>query len=94
MYEFSGPEGLTTEELCASVAEGTGKPVVHRPADVEEYVRVCVEAGEPEPFSRGLATLYTAVEQGFTNVVSTHIEELTGVAPLRMVDLVRARYAT
>jgi NAD(P)H dehydrogenase (quinone) len=92
VYELTGPEALTTEELCKAVAQGTGKPVEHRPVSVEEYVRICVEGGEPEPFAWLLATLYTAIERGFTGRASAHIEELTGTAPKRMVDLVRARY--
>lgn len=92
IYELTGPRTLTTEELCATVAEATGRTVQHREATVEDYVAVCVADGMPEPFARLLATLYTPVARGLTDRCTDHIAQLSGRPPLGLPALIQARF--
>ncbi len=92
IYELTGPETFTTEELCAVVSEATGKPVRHSHPQVADYVRTCVEEGVPESAAHFLATLYAPVPLGLNALCTDHIEQLTGTAARGLRELIADRY--
>ncbi len=86
VYNLTGPERLTTADLCDAVAGVTGKPVVDKGAKDQDYIDACIADGEPEQFSYLLLTLYHAIGQGHLDVVSDDIEQLTGKASESFAD--------
>lgn len=92
IYELTGPQAHTAEELCALVSEATGREVAYRPATVEDYVRAAVSTGTPEPAAHFLATLYAPVPLGLNAVCTDHIEALTGTPPQGLRALIRGSY--
>ena len=94
LYDLTGPEALTTDALCDAVARVTGAPVRGSQATVEDYIRACAQGGEPPAFARLLATLYDPVRLGMTHIVTDHIEQLTGTAPLGFEAFLRQRMDT
>lgn len=78
IYNLTGPQAMTTAELCATVARVTGKPVVHREATDQDYIQACLDGGTPEPFAHLLLTLYWDIRDGRCDVASDDIEILTG----------------
>lgn len=78
VYHLTGPQALTTADLCATVARVTGEPVEDRNATDEDYVSVCLESGEPEGFTHVLLTLYRTIRDGYCDRTSDDIEQLTG----------------
>lgn len=77
-YSLTGPMAHTTGELCEIVARVTGKPVARTDASEQDYVDRCRAEGEPEIMISILASLYAAVREGFYDVVTDDIEQLTG----------------
>ncbi len=77
-YNLTGPEAITTAELCESVARVTGEIVVHRESTDQDYLQACLDGGTPEPFARLLLTLYWTIRDGHCNVATNDIEILTG----------------
>jgi len=91
-FDLTGPVAHTTEDLCDIVQRVTGSPIAYRDASEAEYIASCLEAGEPEPFARLLATLYTPVRDGLTSFATNHIEQLTGQAPEPLDDFLRRQW--
>lgn len=92
IYDLTGPEALTTADLAAIVSRVTGREVVDPRASEEDYVRLCIEDGIPEPFAHLLASMYRAIREGFFDKVSRDIERLTGTPPLDLEELLRRRW--
>ena len=92
VYNLTGPESLTTAELCQAVAAVTGKPVAVSTASDEDYLDACRNSGTPEYFARWLLTMYHAVREGFMDVVTSDIEILTGHPAERFQDFLKREY--
>ncbi|MDZ4654872.1 MAG: SDR family oxidoreductase [Coriobacteriia bacterium] len=93
IHNLVGPELLTTKDLCALVAEATGKHIVYVPAEPGDYVQVCTEEGVPEELAVVLATMYIAIAQHLMEVPLGAIEKLTGTPPKSMRELLAERVA-
>ncbi len=87
VYELTGTEALSMVDVAASIAA-----VVHRPMEfvaitVEEYVSQCRERGLPEPVIEVWRSVWEAVDAGELELVTDHLEQLTGRPPLGFSDL-------
>jgi len=78
VYNLTGPEALTTADLCNAVATITGQPVADSRATDEDYLAACAKDQLPEFVAGLLLTMYHAIRRGFMNVVTDDIEALTG----------------
>ena len=92
VYNLTGPEALTTSDLCHAVAAVAGKPVVDSRATDEDYLEACSKDGTPEFLAHLLLTMYHAIRRGFMDVVTDDIEALTGKAPESFEDYLRRVY--
>lgn len=90
-YNLTGPEALTTGDLCAAVAAVTGAEVVPGDPSDEDYVRVCQESGESEFLTQALLTLYHTIRAGHCDVVTHDIERLSGAPPMSFEAYLRSR---
>jgi NAD(P)H dehydrogenase (quinone) len=93
-YNLTGPEVLTTAQLCEAVARVTGEKVEASDATDEDYMQACLAEGEPEEFSRLLLTLYHAIRDGHLDLASDDIARLTGKPAKRFEDLLRKHRAS
>ncbi len=89
IYNLTGPEALTTADLCAAVSNVTGKPVVDKKATDQQYIDACIAEGEPEKFTYLLLSLYQAISQGHFDLVTDNIEKLTVKPAEGFEDLLR-----
>jgi NAD(P)H dehydrogenase (quinone) len=90
IYNLTGPERMTTADLCRAVATATGKPVEDRNASDDDYRAI---AGDQPPFMTAvLLGLYHGIRDGYYDVLSNDIETLTGKAPQRFEEQVRQHY--
>jgi NAD(P)H dehydrogenase (quinone) len=91
VYHLTGPQALTTAELCEAVARVTGEPVEYRDATDADYVKACRAGGEPERFTQLLLSLYWTIRDGFCDVAPGDIEALTGTPPERFESFLTRR---
>jgi len=89
-YNLTGPEALTTARLCELVAEATGADVKATEATDDDYIKACLDEGEPEDFSRLLLTLYHTIRDGHLDLASDDVERLTGAPAASLDALLRA----
>ncbi|WP_063803442.1 NAD(P)H-binding protein [Streptomyces silvensis] len=87
---ITGPEALSFDEVAATVARLTGRPVEHRPVTAERLAAHLAELGVPADFARILAALDTAIAGGAEDRVTDTVERLTGRPPRAFADFYRA----
>lgn len=92
IYKLTGPEALTTADLCRAVTEVTGHSVRDNGTTDLEYIQVCKQEKIPEDVIRLLLTMYHTIRNGFLDVVSDDIERLTGRPAERFEDYLRRSY--
>jgi NAD(P)H dehydrogenase (quinone) len=81
-YDITGPEALGAEDLAALYGELGGRPVEVVQLDDDAWVAAMVEhAGMPEPIAQTYATFGIAMRRGYSAVVSTSLQDLTGRTP-------------
>ncbi|MGD8353273.1 MAG: SDR family oxidoreductase [Pseudomonadota bacterium] len=92
IYHLTGPEALTTSDLCQAVAEVTGKPIVDSRATDDAYLKTCENNGTPGFHAHLLLSMYHAVRRGFMDVVTEDVRSLTGTPPERFRDYLKKAY--
>lgn len=92
-YPLTGPEALTVPEALAMVSDMAGKPIDVFPVTDTEMFEYFDALGVPRhasdivpdgpiPWSSDdMVTFGTAIREGFFNVVTDHVERITGNAP-------------
>ncbi|MDJ0762846.1 MAG: SDR family oxidoreductase [Myxococcota bacterium] len=90
-YHLTGPEPLTTADLCRIASRVTGTAVVDTGATDQDYVDVCLKSGEPEGFTQLLLTLYHTIREGYLDLASHDIETLTGQPAERFEDFLKRK---
>ncbi len=93
IYDLVGPELLSTEDLCKTVAEVTGEAVVYVPAEAGDYVEICLEEGVSEELATILATMYISIAEKRMEVRLGAIERITGTPPRSVRELMTERVA-
>jgi NAD(P)H dehydrogenase (quinone) len=91
LYDVTGAEALSAEDVAALFAELGGRPVEALAVDDDAYVAALVEhAHLPEPAARGFATFGIGARRGYSAPVSHTPLELTGVAPKSVREVLAA----
>lgn len=89
-YDVTGPEALGPDVQAALFSELGGRPVTVTRVEDEAWVAAMVEhAGLPEPAARVYSTFGKAARLGYSDSVSSAVEELTGRAPVPARDVLR-----
>jgi NAD(P)H dehydrogenase (quinone) len=77
VYELGG-EGFTVSELAGEISKQSGTEVVYHDLPVEEYTKVLVGAGLPEPYAVVLADADRAISEGELFTDSGDLSRLIG----------------
>lgn len=78
VYDISGPTGVSTGDLADLAAGLRGGPVQVVDVSDEEYVAGLIAAGLPEAAAGLLASFGTATREGFMDVTTSAVKDLTG----------------
>jgi|GEM_PF-106808 len=80
VYELSGPDALSMEELAITISRVTGRSVRFDSVTEEEFAEVCRQGTEdvPDFFIEILTSLYRAVDNKEFKAVTNHVERITG----------------
>lgn len=78
VYELGGDESFTLAELATELTRQTGTEITYRDLPVEEYTRVLVGAGLPEPVAAVVADSDLGIARGEVYTDSGDLRKLIG----------------
>ena len=78
VYELAGDEAFTLSELADIISRESGKPVEYRDLPEEEYAKILLSFGLPEPLARALADSDTGITRGELEDGSGDLRRLIG----------------
>jgi len=81
IFNISGPEALTADQLAAVFADISGKPVRAQNLPGDALAGGLVKAGVPEGMAGVLVRFDTDAAKGYLGIVTSDVEELTGRPP-------------
>jgi NAD(P)H dehydrogenase (quinone) len=90
VYDVTGPELVTQAQVAALAAEISGRPVVPVAIDDEEATQNLMAVGLPADTAQAIASFGTAIREGVLEVLSSHVEDLTGRPPRSLRDVLEA----
>jgi NAD(P)H dehydrogenase (quinone) len=90
VYDITGPELVTQAQVAAMVSDLTGRPVDAVAIDDDEATRNLTAVGLPADAATAYASFGTAIREGVLDVVSSHVEDLTGRRPRSLRDVLEA----
>jgi NAD(P)H dehydrogenase (quinone) len=90
IYDITGPELVTQAQVAALVSEITGRRVDAVAIDDDEATRNLTAVGLPADTAMAYASFGTAIREGVLDVVSSHVEDLTGRPPRSLREVLEA----
>lgn len=78
VYELGGDESFTLAELATEITRQTGTEIAYRDLPVEEYTRVLIGAGLPEPLAAVVADSDLGIARGEVYTDSGDLRQLIG----------------
>lgn len=91
VLDVTGPEALSQADLAQIASKLSGTTVNYVPLSFDALVQNMVAAGLPEPVAQTYATFDSGTAEGFFEVVSGAVEDLTGKAPQSVTDFLAAQ---
>ncbi len=88
-YDLTGPEAMTLREAAQTITEVTGRATTYEEETVEQAYASRRRYDAPDWQLDAWVSTYTAIAAGELAQVTDTVEQLTGVAPLSLVDLLR-----
>jgi len=92
-YDITGPAAVPHAELAAIYSEISGKEIAHVPIPVSDLIAAMVQNGLPEMMAKVFASFDEAIAQGYLDVQSTAVKDLTGQDPISVHDFLLAHKA-
>jgi NAD(P)H dehydrogenase (quinone) len=77
-YDLSGPQSLSFTDVAAILSARSGREVRYHAETVEEAYASRAQYGAPEWMVDGWVSTYTAAAKGELDLVTDHVERLTG----------------
>lgn len=93
VYELGGDKPFTLAELAGEVSAVAGRSVTYRDLPEDEYARVLVGAGLPEPMATVLADSDRGIVRGDLHVTSGDLSRLIGRPTTSLAQAVAAALA-
>ena len=90
VYDITGPERLTQAQVAAMVSEITGRPVTAVAIDDDAATQNLTAVGLPADAAMAYASFGTAIREGVLDVLSSHVEDLTGHRPRSLREVLEA----
>ena len=78
LYELTGPEALSINQVAAILSRVTGVEIPYQPAGIDEFIEICAEHSYPRCVVDSLVSVYQSVDKGEFAKVTDHVERLTG----------------
>jgi len=89
-YTLTGPVALTLDEIAETMARHTGRPITYQRETAEQARASRAGYGAPEWMVDGWVSMYTSIAAGKMDLVTDHVEKVTGHAPQTLEDYLAA----
>lgn len=90
VYELTGPEALTLDEMADAITRATGRPTRYREETLEEAYASRSGYGAPPWQVDAWVSTYTAIRDGELERVTDDVEQATGRPPLTVEQALRS----
>lgn len=80
-YALTGPRALTFDEVAATIATASGRPIRYQDVDQETWINGAIAAGVPADYAPMLRWLTGAIIAGNGSTPTNDIETVTGRPP-------------
>jgi uncharacterized protein YbjT (DUF2867 family) len=90
-HNVTGPVSLNYTEAATILSQGLGKKVEYQPISEAEMIQGAIKNGLPASAAQYLADLYSAVRNGWFDVVTDDVQQVTGQAPCTLAEVVAKR---
>lgn len=80
-FNLTGPEALSYSDTTAILSDVLGRTITYTPVDDATFIDLLINAGVSEDYAEFLATIYYPVREGWTEVVTSDVERITGRPP-------------
>ncbi len=87
-YDLTGPEALTLAEAAQTISAARDRPIGFRNETIEEAYASRASYGAPDWQVEGWVSTYTAIAAGEMDVVTDHVEQITGQPPISLAEYV------
>ena len=91
--DITGPEALTQSDVAAALSETAGKDIPYIPISAEDLRKAMIGNGLPKFMARVYASFDEAMAQGYLDVVSGDLADLTGKAGQSVQDFLNKNKA-
>ena len=91
--DITGPAAVNQAEIAAILSEATGKEIPYVPITRDALVAAMTEKGMPEFMADVFSSFDVAIAEGYLNVASGDLEELTGQKGQSVRDFLLANKA-
>ena len=81
IYDLTGVEAVSMSYLAQVISRVTGESIVFETVSESEFAVICRDDGVSEPMIEVLISMYRAVDNGEFELVTDHVEKLTGREP-------------
>ena len=90
-HNLTGPTSLNYSEAAVILSQGLGTKVEYQPISEEEMVQNAIKNGLPASAAHYLAVLYSGVRNGWFDIVTNDVQQVTGQAPRTLAEVVAKR---
>ena len=85
-YDLTGPEALTLAEAAQTISAARDRPIGFRNETIEEAYASRASYGAPDWQVEAWVSTYTAIAAGEMDVVTDHVERITGRPPISLAE--------
>jgi len=89
VYELSGPELLSMNDVAEKLARAVGASIRYNDVSADEFARLLIEMGRPAWRAREIAVSYAGMSQGASAVVTEDVMRVLGRAATRFDQVAR-----
>ena len=93
VYDVTGPQALTSDEVVAIASEVLGKPLRHLSVGKDARVEGAVRHGLPRRLAELIASFDVSIANGQLETATDSVEKLTGKKPQSLRDFIVANRA-
>ncbi len=86
IYEMTGPDSLTTPEVCAALSEALGTPIAYHGIPMEAYRQRLITAGAPQHVADQLICLWTQRNKCVRSHIKLDTHREFGIRPTTFTE--------
>ncbi len=94
IYEITGPAAISQNALAGMLTQLYSKSIAHVDLPAPALLQGLQQAGVPGPLAQALVDFDVAASQGYHDVVTDAVQQLTGKAPVSVEDFLKAARLT